>query len=78
VVAEFTKIINARHRANEDTSTLKYWLSVGVPSEYGLMDDRDFTRWQGWLQDTGSIHASLDASKLYTNKFNPYANGAGS
>lgn len=72
VIAEFTKIINSRHRANENTSTLKYWLSVGVPSKYGEMDDQDFTRWQSWLNDTDAVKGTIDASKLYTNKFNPY------
>jgi ABC-type nitrate/sulfonate/bicarbonate transport system substrate-binding protein len=75
VIAEFTKIIEARKRPNEDTSTLKYWLSVGVPSKGGLISDRDFTRWQSWLNDTGSVKGSFDASKLYTNEFNPYAKG---
>jgi ABC-type nitrate/sulfonate/bicarbonate transport system substrate-binding protein len=73
VIAEFTKIIESRHRTNEDTSTLKYWLTVGVPSKGGLISDSDFTRWQSWLNDTGSVSGKLDASKLYTNKFNPYA-----
>ncbi|HEY2296514.1 MAG TPA: ABC transporter substrate-binding protein [Jatrophihabitans sp.] len=78
VIAEFTKIIDARHRANEDTSTLKYWLSVGIPSKGGVISDTDFTRWQSWLTDTGAIHGSLDAKSLYTNKFNPYATGGSS
>ncbi len=34
-----TKIINARHRPNENTATLKYWHSVGIPSKGGLMSD---------------------------------------
>lgn len=76
VIAEFTKIIEGRHRAGEDTSTLKYWLSVGVPTKYGLQSDVDFTRWQSWLQDTGAIKGTLKPGALYTNKFNPYANTA--
>jgi ABC-type nitrate/sulfonate/bicarbonate transport system substrate-binding protein len=75
VIAEMTKIINARHRTDEDTSTLKYWLSVGVPSKGGLISDGDFTRWSSWLHDTGAVTGTIDASKFYTNKFNPYANG---
>ena len=78
VIAEFTKLIDARHRPNEDTSTLKYWLSVGVPSKGGLISDIDFTRWKSWLTDTGAITGSIDAKSLYTNKFNPYANGGSS
>ena len=77
-IAEFTKIIDSRHRPNEDTSTLKYWLSVGVPSKGGVISDIDFTRWKSWLADTGAVTGSLDVKSLYTNKFNPYANGGSS
>ena len=63
-------------RTDEDTSTLKYWLSVGVPSKGGVISDEDFTRWQSWLNDTGAIKGSFDASKFYTNKYNPYASGS--
>lgn len=78
VVAEFTKIIQGRHRANEDTSTLRYWQSVGVRSKGGLLSDTDFTRWQSWLNDTGAVKGSIDARKLWTNEFNPYAAGGSS
>jgi ABC-type nitrate/sulfonate/bicarbonate transport system substrate-binding protein len=70
VIAEFTKIVDARHRPSENTSTLKYWQSVGVPTQYGRISDEDFTRWQSWLQDTGAISGPLNPSKFYTNKFN--------
>ncbi|GAA1459968.1 ABC transporter substrate-binding protein [Williamsia maris] len=73
VLATFTDIVTQRKRPNDDTSSLKYWLSVGVPSKGGLLSDSDFTRWQSWLQDTGSVKGDLDASKFYTNEFNPYA-----
>ncbi len=73
VVARMTRIIDARHRPGENTSTLKYWLSVGVPSKYGVISDQDFTRWESWLRDTGAIHDKLDPSKFYTNKFNTLA-----
>jgi ABC-type nitrate/sulfonate/bicarbonate transport system substrate-binding protein len=78
VIARFTKIIDARKRANEDTSSLKYWRSVGVPSKGGLLSNADFTRWQSWLNDTGSVKGNIDASKLWTNEFNPYAKSASS
>jgi ABC-type nitrate/sulfonate/bicarbonate transport system substrate-binding protein len=78
VIAEFTKIINGRHRANEDTSSLKYWRSVGVPSKGGLLSNADFTRWQSWLNDTGALKGTVDASKFWTNEFNPYAKSDGS
>ncbi|HKC28120.1 MAG TPA: ABC transporter substrate-binding protein [Jatrophihabitans sp.] len=73
VIDEFTKLIAARHRANEDTSTLKYWQSVGVASKGGLLGNVDFTRWQSWLNDTGAVKGAVDAGKLWTNEFNPYA-----
>jgi ABC-type nitrate/sulfonate/bicarbonate transport system substrate-binding protein len=73
VIAEFTKIIEARHRTNENTSTLKYWLSVGIPAKYGVITNSDFDLWQSWLQATGSIKKPVDASTLYTNQFNPNA-----
>ncbi|WP_245718279.1 ABC transporter substrate-binding protein [Nocardia miyunensis] len=73
VVAKMSQIIEARHRAGEDTSTLKYWLSVGIPAKYGVISDQDFTRWESWLRDTGAIHGKLDVSKFYTNKYNTLA-----
>lgn len=78
VIAKFTEIVNARHRPNESTDTLKYWLSSSEPVPYGVIDAQDFARWQSWLQDTGAISGPLDTSKLYTNKFNPYAAQAAS
>ncbi|MGW3472865.1 ABC transporter substrate-binding protein [Saccharopolyspora sp. NPDC000995] len=75
VIAEFTKIINARGR-NEDTSTLQYWKSVGI-THGGLISDKDFTLWEPWLKQQGFIKgARIDTSKLYTNEFNPYRDGA--
>jgi len=73
VIAEQTKIIEGRHRTNEDTSSLKYWLSVGVPSAYGQIADDDFSRWQNWLIASGAVKQPVDPSRLYTNKFNPHA-----
>jgi ABC-type nitrate/sulfonate/bicarbonate transport system substrate-binding protein len=75
VIAEQTKIIDGRHRPNEDTSSLKYWLSLGVPSRYGVISDDDFSRWQNWLVASGAVKHPVDPSKLYTNEFNPHAGG---
>jgi len=72
VIAEFITIINARHRPNETTATLKYWLSVAVASPYGVISDNDFTRWQSWLQDTGSVTGPLNPTKFYTDEFNQH------
>ncbi|MET7770087.1 ABC transporter substrate-binding protein [Nocardia sp. NPDC005366] len=71
VIARFTEIIEKRKRSGEDASSVKYWQSVGVPAAHGAIVDADFLRWESWLRDTGAITGSLDAAKLYTNKFNP-------
>ncbi|MFF0492635.1 ABC transporter substrate-binding protein [Nocardia sp. NPDC003482] len=73
VVAKMSEIIEGRHRSGESTATLKYWQSVGVPAKYGVISDQDFTRWEGWLRDTGAIHDTLEPGKFYTNKFNALA-----
>jgi ABC-type nitrate/sulfonate/bicarbonate transport system substrate-binding protein len=76
VIAEFTKIVEGRGR-NESTDTLKYWKSVGLSTPGGLISDQDFTRWTDWLHRTGVIKSDkFDASKIYTNEFNPYRDGA--
>lgn len=70
VIAEQTKIIEGRHRPNENTSSLKYWLSVGIPAPYGRISNDDFARWQNWLVASGSVKQPVDPARLYTNKFN--------
>lgn len=55
---------------------LKYWLSVGVPSKFGEISDKDFANWQDWLKDTGAVTGDLDLSNLYTNEFNKAATGS--
>ncbi|MGZ6831644.1 MAG: ABC transporter substrate-binding protein [Mycobacteriaceae bacterium] len=77
VLNEFTKIIDKRHRANENTTSIKYWLSSSVPSKYGVISDQDFALWKNWLTTTGSVKSVPPSSKLYTNEFNPYAKKAG-
>lgn len=76
VIAQFTKIIESRKRPNETTKSLKFWLSVGVPSKYGVITDDDFSRWQNWLVASGAVKQPVDPSTLYTNKFNPNVAGA--
>jgi len=76
VIARFTSIIEKRGR-NEKTDNLKYWKSVGVPAPGGVITDRDFTRWQGWLEGSGIVaKGALKPSELYTNELNALA-GAG-
>jgi ABC-type nitrate/sulfonate/bicarbonate transport system substrate-binding protein len=76
VIAEQTKIIEGRHRPDENTATLKYWLSVGIPARYGVISDGDFSRWQNWLVASGAVKTPVDPARLYTNKFNPNAGAA--
>lgn len=71
VIARFTKIIEGRGR-NENTSTLKYWKSVGI-THGGLISDNDYTLWEPWLKQQGYIKGdTVDLSKVYTNEFNPF------
>jgi ABC-type nitrate/sulfonate/bicarbonate transport system substrate-binding protein len=72
VIAEFTKIINARGR-DESTDNLKYWKSVGVPARGGRISDKDFTQWESWLKSSGVVTGEFNPSKYYTNEFNGLA-----
>lgn len=72
VIARFTKIIEGRGRS-ESTEALKFWKSVGVP-DAGVIADKHFTLWEGYLKDAGLISGALQPQKYYTNKFNELAN----
>ncbi|SEN78231.1 ABC transporter substrate-binding protein [Cryobacterium luteum] len=69
VIATFTKIIDERGR-NENTSTLKYWKSVGIARTGGEITNQDFTRWAGWLKESGAVTTRLTPSDYYTNELN--------
>jgi ABC-type nitrate/sulfonate/bicarbonate transport system substrate-binding protein len=73
VIARFTKIIEGRKRPNENTATLKYWLSVGFPARHGVIADSDFDRWQDWLVASGAVDKPVDPKDIYTNEFNSQA-----
>ncbi|WP_280296440.1 ABC transporter substrate-binding protein [Nocardia abscessus] len=73
VIAKFTEIIEKRKRSGEDASSVKYWLSVGVPATNGVIVDADFLRWEDWLRDTGAITGAFEPSKFYTNEYNTQA-----
>ncbi|KNX36535.1 ABC transporter substrate-binding protein [Luteipulveratus halotolerans] len=77
VIQRFTKIINERKR-NESTASLKYWKSVGIPSQGGAVSDADYTRWTDWLDSSGIVpKGELDPKSLYTNEFNGLAKAGG-
>jgi ABC-type nitrate/sulfonate/bicarbonate transport system substrate-binding protein len=73
VIAEFTKIVNHRHR-NESTANLQYWKSVGIATRGGLIRDSDFTQWTEWLTSAGVVKPSaFTPSRYYSNDFNGLA-----
>lgn len=75
VLARFRDIIDNRHR-NEDTKSIEYFRSFGVPVPGGVVAERELQTWIDWLVRNGELQpGKLEAKNLYTNEFNPYANG---
>lgn len=75
VVDRFRDIITSRGR-NENTKTIEYWRSPGIPVPGAVIADRELQTWIDWLVRNGELEpGSLTAEDLYTNEFNPYANG---
>lgn len=75
VIARYTSIINKRHR-QEDASAVSYWRSTGIASTGGVIHDSDLRVWLDWLVKSGQLPAGkLRVRDLYTNQFNPFANG---
>jgi ABC-type nitrate/sulfonate/bicarbonate transport system substrate-binding protein len=75
VVNKFREIVQQRKR-NEDTKAIDYWRSSGIPVAGGVIAERELQTWIDWLVRNGELEeGKLTASDLYTNKFNPYANG---
>ncbi|MCZ4556249.1 ABC transporter substrate-binding protein [Rhodococcus maanshanensis] len=76
VVARFKEIIGERGR-NENTSLTDYWRSPGIPVAGAVIADRELQTWIDWLVRNGELKpGELTAADLFTNEFNPYANGA--
>lgn len=75
VRARYTKIIEGRKRA-ETADAIQYWKSTGVAGKGGLITDKELQIWVDWLvKDEVVKPGQLKAADLYTNAFNPYANG---
>jgi ABC-type nitrate/sulfonate/bicarbonate transport system substrate-binding protein len=75
VVAKFRQIIDDRKR-NEDHQSIEYWRSSGIPVAGGVIAERELQTWIDWLVRSGELkQGQLTARELYTNEFNPYANG---
>jgi ABC-type nitrate/sulfonate/bicarbonate transport system substrate-binding protein len=78
VVARFEQIIAKRGR-NESTDTVKLWKSTGIAGKGGLIEAEEFQRWIDWLEREGELTpGQVKTSDIYTNEYNPYANGNGS
>lgn len=75
IVARFAAIIEKRGR-NENTELLKYWRSSGLPVPGAVIAERELRIWVDWLVRNGELtEGQVRATDLYTNEFNPYANG---
>jgi ABC-type nitrate/sulfonate/bicarbonate transport system substrate-binding protein len=76
VLARFRQIIAKRGR-NESDALIQYWTGFGIPVEYGVLKDEDYRIWLDWLVEDGQIEpGTVDPGKVYTNAFNPHAQGA--
>jgi ABC-type nitrate/sulfonate/bicarbonate transport system substrate-binding protein len=60
----------------EDKETIKYWKSLGVPGEGGLILPREFPLWIKYLEEEGELEpGKVTPEDAYTNEFNPYDGG---
>ncbi|MES2947977.1 MAG: ABC transporter substrate-binding protein [Pseudomonadota bacterium] len=76
VRSTFESIIKARGRA-ESADAIQYWKSTGVPSTGGVVLDKDLQVWIDWLVKEQIVKpGQVKPADLYTNAFNPYAQGA--
>ncbi|MDO3700315.1 ABC transporter substrate-binding protein [Micromonospora sp. C28SCA-DRY-2] len=77
VVARFEAIIAKRGR-NEDPSLVRYWKSSGVAGRGGVITDQEFATWIDWLAAEGELKGDKPApGEVYTNRYNPFADGGG-
>ena len=74
VVAKFKDIIGKRGRG-ESTELADYWKSPGVAGPGGVITDQEIQTWIDWLDLNGELTEDLTPADVYTNKYNPYANG---
>jgi len=75
VIARYTAIIGKRHR-QEDASAIPFWRSTGIAFPGGVIHDSELQVWLDWLVKSGQLPAGkLQLRDLYTNQFNPFANG---
>jgi ABC-type nitrate/sulfonate/bicarbonate transport system substrate-binding protein len=71
----YTDIITERDRG-ETTDLVQYWKSSTVPTAGGVIQPDEISIWVDWLEGDGQLtEGQLDPEELYTNEYNPYANG---
>ncbi|MEI9948499.1 MAG: ABC transporter substrate-binding protein [Pseudomonadota bacterium] len=77
VVRSRLRDILQRRNRGEDPTLAKFWHSVGIRSQGGLLADQDVQMWIDWLTREGDLQRDKigAASELYTNNFNPYRPG---
>lgn len=76
VVARYKKIITERGRAGEDPSIADFYKSSGIPVPGGVIQEDEISIWADWLERTDQLeNGDVDVKELFTNEFNPYANG---
>lgn len=75
VVAKYKEIISARGRG-EDPALAEYWKSSSIPTAGGVIQEKEIQLWIDWLVRNGELESgALNATDLFTNDDNPYANG---
>ncbi|MFC0454263.1 ABC transporter substrate-binding protein [Rhodococcus jostii] len=75
VIAKYKDIITKRGR-NETTDLVGYWKSPGVAGPGGVITDKEIQTWIDWLVRNGELEdGKLTPADVYTNEYNPYANG---
>lgn len=75
VKARLTSIIEERDRG-ETTDLVGFWKSSSLPTAGGVIQPEEISTWVTWLERDGQLEqGQLDPEDLYTNEFNPYANG---
>jgi ABC-type nitrate/sulfonate/bicarbonate transport system substrate-binding protein len=75
VRARYEEIITERDRG-ETTDLVRYWKSSSLPTPGGVIQDDEISVWVDWLVQDGQVEeGELEVADLYTNEFNPYANG---
>jgi len=71
----FVRIIEERGR-HEDPANIAYWRSVSIPTPGGVVQEAEITTWIDWLVADGQVPAgSITPQDVYTNEYNPYADG---